>query len=130
MSETRKWIVIAFFAVMISGAASAQELSAEQTEALLFQGPWKVQTGGEHNYFLWRPDGRLCVKMYQADAEACEDDGTWTVKQDQVCYELQWWGKAEDLHALCFRVKATSEDYEAIDALGLPVLRFTVTQSQ
>ena len=114
----------------VSGFAKAEELNADQTQALLFQGPWKIQTGGEINYFLWNSDGTLCVKMYDPNAETCDDTGTWTRDGANVCYVLTWWGKGVDIHELCFNVvRVETGDYEALDAAGLPALRFAMSDS-
>lgn len=118
------------FVLSISTMAKAQELNADETQALLIQGTWKIQTGGEYNYFLWNPDGTLCVKMYDPHAENCDDSGTWTKDGIKVCYKLQWWGKAEDIHDLCFNtVKTGPVNYEALDANGLTALLISIPNS-
>ena len=112
---------------MLPEPATAEELNADETQELLFRGPWQIQTGGETNYFLWNSDGTLCVKMYDPNADNCDDSGTWTRNGAKVCYELPWWGKGVDLHDLCFNVaKTEAESYEALDGLGLPALYFSL----
>jgi len=128
---TRHLFAVALGSVLaLPATAKAEELNAVETQELLSQGPWQIQTGGEINYFLWNSDGTLCVKMYDPNADSCDDSGKWTRDGTNVCYELSWWGKGVDLHDLCFRVIRTeSDDYEAVDGLGLPALRFTVPKS-
>lgn len=127
----RQLFVVAIGCILILPAiAKAEKLNADKTQELLSQAPWQIQTGGEINYFLWNPDGTLCVKMYEPNAESCDDSGTWTRDGTNVCYKLPWWGKGVDLHELCFHVVRTdSSHYEAIDKVGLPALRFTVPES-
>lgn len=125
---TRYLIAIAtVITLAVSGTVKAQELNADETQALLIQAPWKVEAGGVHNYFLWTADGTLCVKMYDPQAESCDDTGTWTRNGTEVCRKLEWWGKAYNLHEACFHVvKTASGGYETISANGLTELQFTM----
>lgn len=120
-------LVIIGLAVAISSAATAEELSAEETEALLFEGPWEIEAGATFNYFQWEPDGTLCVKMFDPQAAKCDDTGSWTRNETIVCYQLQWWGKTYDEHQGCFEIVETEPgSYETFDAGGLPGLKFTI----
>lgn len=122
--------IAAGLAFAMSGTVRAEELDPNQTQALLFQGPWKVESGATYNYFFWASDGTLCVKIHDPHAQGCDDTGTWSRDGTEVCYELQWWGKAYDFHQGCFRiVRSESTGYETIDALGLTGLRFTMLES-
>ena len=113
--------------LVLAGNAGARELDAEETDALLSRGTWQIQTGGEVNYFLWKSDGSLCVKMYDPKAEKCDDLGTWNREGNKVCYKLPWWGKGVGIHDLCFQVDEGEEGkYTAMDDLGLPALNFTM----
>ena len=114
-------------------SASADALDAAQTENLLAQGPWHIQTGGETNYFIWREDGTLCVRMYDPAAEACDDEGTWTRDGSEVCYELSWWGSAYGQDAVCFTVEPVEEgpvDFHAKEKNGMTALYFSVPDAQ
>ena len=115
------------FSLVIAGNTVAKELNAAEAKELLVRGPWQIQTGGEINYFFWKSDGSLCVKMYDPNAEKCDDMGTWNRQGNKVCYKLPWWGKGVDLHDLCFQIDmGDGGKYTAIDGLGLPALSFTM----
>jgi len=130
MLTRRLLAIVTGLVLAISGAVKAEELNADDTQALLIQGLWKVESGAVYNYFFWNSDGTLCVKIYDPQAESCDDTGTWTRDGTEICYELQWWGKAYDLHELCFHIaKTESSGYETIDATGLAALRFTILES-
>lgn len=117
-------------ALAASAVAKAEDLTADATQALLIEGPWQVEAGATFHYFLWNSDGTLCVKIYDPQSESCDDSGSWTRDGTEVCYRLQWWGRAYDQHAGCFRiVKSESNGFETIDAAGLPELKFTIVDS-
>lgn len=123
-------IATATVAIGASGAFS-DELDAAQTQDLLFRAPWAIQAGGAINYFVWDADGTLCVKQFEADEENCDDTGSWSIDGPQVCYSLEWWGKAVDLHELCFRVDAgASGEYKAKDENNLTALTFSVPAAE
>ena len=83
------------------------------------------------NYFLWDPRGTLCVKQFDAADESCDDTGEWTIDERQVCYDLEWWGEAVDLHELCFHVIAGADGvYQAKDENNLTALTFTVPDAE
>ena len=68
--------------------------------------------------------------MYDPNAENCDDSGTWTREGTEVCYELPWWGKGVGISDLCFNVTKTQDgSYEALDAIGLPALYFSLGES-
>lgn len=115
------------FAAILAPGAGAEPLDDGATEALMFRAPWHVQTGGEINYFVWRPDGTLCVTMYDPAADACDDEGPWTREAGEVCYTLDWWGKAVEIHDLCFTVEGGPETFQAKDEVGLTALTFSVS---
>ncbi len=147
--RSRYLIAIAtVLALAVSGTVKAQELNADETQALLIQAPWKVEAytpaltargrhprppsaiGGQRANFLWNSDGTLCVKMFDPQAESCDDTGTWTRDGTEVCRKLEWWGKAYNLHEACFHVvKTESGGYETISANGLTELEFTMLDS-
>lgn len=60
----------------MSPAVNAETLTAEKTKAQLFEGPWQIEAGVSFNYFLWDPDGTLCVKLFDPQADTCDDTGT------------------------------------------------------
>ena len=121
---------IAGLALTFCAEAMAQDLNADETQSVLAAGPWRVEAGATGNYFLWNTDGTLCVKMYDPHAESCDDSGTWTRDGTEVCYQLQWWGKAYDQHEGCFRIaNAERGGYATIDAAGLPELTFSIVAS-
>ena len=127
----RLLIATMFCIPMVIEPAEAGELNAEEVQTLLFEGTWKIQVGAGHDYFIWNSDGTLCVKLYDPNDEACDDHGTWTLDGATICYEVQWWGKAEDLHRLCFdTVEIDSGEYDAVDFTGLSALRFSVGRSE
>ena len=128
---SRYLIAIATVLILaVSGTVKAQELNADETQALLVQAPWKVEAGAVLNYFLWNSDGTLCVKMFDPQAESCDDTGSWTRDGTEVCRKLEWWGKAYNLHEACFHiVKTESGGYETISANGLTELKFTMLDS-
>lgn len=124
------WTIF-FLGLIAITPTGAEELDASQTEELLSGGPWKAtDTGAIYNYWIWNPDGTLCVKANDPAAESCDDTGSWTRERTEVCYELQWWGKAYGLDKGCFHINKADSGYEAIDPSGLPSLRFTVLERQ
>jgi len=125
------YILLIEYSLVLTGSAVAEELDAAKTEELLFRSPWQIQTGGEVNYFLWKSDGSLCVKMYDPNVEKCDDTGTWNRDGNKVCYKLPWWGTGADLHDLCFHVdEGEAGKYTAMDDLGLPALTFTMQNAK
>ena len=78
---------IVFLSLAVSPAAAAERLDAEKTKALLFQGPWRIETGVSFDYFLWKPNRTLCVKLFHPGDSACHDTGSWFRNQTIVCYQ-------------------------------------------
>ena len=114
-------------------SALADPLDAEAVESLMFRAPWHIQTGGETNYFIWRDDGGLCVRMFDPSAETCEDQGTWTRDGAQLCYELGWWGAAIETDKLFFTVEPVHQqpvDFHGKDSKGLTALYFSVPEGE
>ena len=118
--------------MFMSRSIHAEELDAAETEAVLLGGPWKAtDTGAVYNYWIWDSAGTLCVKANDPQSESCDDTGSWKRDGNEVCYELQWWGKVYDLNRGCYRItKVESGGYAFIDPTGLAALRFTVLASE
>jgi hypothetical protein len=128
------WYHLSAFIVGLSltvgPAAKGEKLTAEETKSLLFEGPWQIETDVSFNYFLWDPDGTLCVKLFDPQADTCDDTGSWFRNETIVCYLLQWWGKTVNERQGCFQIVKTEPDvYETLDAGGFSGLKFTVVQT-
>jgi hypothetical protein len=121
---------IVFLSLAVSPAVAAERLDAQRTNALLFQGPWRIEAGASFDYFLWKPDRTLCVKLFDPRDSACHDTGSWFRNQTIVCYQLTWWGGTAGQRYGCFQiVEAGPGLYEALDAGGFPRLEFTVVHA-
>jgi len=132
MVATGRPATILLATLMASSSAIADPLDAEATEALMFAAPWHIQVGGEWNYFIWRDDGSVCVRMYDPAAEACEDEGSWSRDGSELCYELTWWGSAYGQDAACFTVEPVEEgpvDFHAKEPNGMTLLYFSVPEA-
>ena len=133
-----RWVILWYhlsafvigLSLAVNAAAKGDKLSAEETKALMFEGPWQIEAGGSFDYFLWDPDGTLCVKLIDPQADRCDDTGSWFINDTIVCYRLRWWGKIENQRQGCFQIVETEPGhYEALDAGGFLGLKFTVVQT-
>lgn len=127
MKLHRLWFIAVGGSFALCMSAEAGELDAAEVQKLLIHKFWRVESGASSNFLLWHPDGTLCVKVHAADADGCDDTGIWTQDGDKLCYELEWWGKAYNVHQGCMRIRGSeSGGYEMIDANGFVALRFAV----
>ncbi|MCL5776770.1 hypothetical protein M1105_07195 [Limibaculum sp. FT325] len=125
--------LLAMATLMASSSALADPLSPENTQKLMAQAPWHIQTGGLTNYFFWNEDGSLCVRMHDAAAESCDDEGKWHRSCSEICYELTWWGSAYGQDAACFKVEraeGSPVDFHAKESNGMTLLYFSVPGAQ
>lgn len=114
----------------MDSAGYADKLTAEETKALLFEGPWQIEVGVSVNYFVWNANGTLCVKLFDPQADTCDDTGSWFMNGTIVCYRLNWWGKTDNQRQGCFQILEIEPGiFETLDAGSLPSLRFTVVQT-
>ncbi len=127
----RTWLLLGVAVLAGSLPAQAGELGEAQIRDLIAQDFWRVESGASDNFFIWQPDGTLCVKVHAPGDDGCDDAGTWKQDGDRLCYGLSWWGRAYDMHEACMRISRPSGGpYEMIDANGLVAWRFEVPGRQ
>ncbi|MDX1711962.1 MAG: hypothetical protein R3316_12595, partial [Rhodovibrionaceae bacterium] len=120
MRTDRALPIILAALIALQAGAEAGELDGAEIEDLLREDYWRVESGASDNFFVWRSDGTLCVKVHAPGDEGCDDAGPWKQDGDRLCYELEWWGKAYGMHEACMRVsRSQGGAYEMIDANGL-----------
>jgi len=123
-------VLMVTFGLLTNFPANAQALNGTALKELALQGTWQAQhdVGG---YWNWKEDNLVCVRMFEKD-DNCADTGTWAIKDNVICYEFTWWGKAAGVRKNCITVNALGDErYEAIHhggAMDSLFFKFTVLE--
>ena len=73
----------------------------------------------------------VCLRLFDEDAETCDDSGPWTLENGRVCFRMQWWGLADQTTSGCFRIVRTNGDgYQAIDDKGVLLFDFSIESEE
>jgi hypothetical protein len=102
-------------------AQAGSELDADQlktlvtgrTSAMSFQG--NLSNPATVSYWDFKADGSICARFVGSKPkDKCADDGTWQVKGNVLCWELQRIGETHAFKSTCVRVrKVDNKRYEA-----------------
>ena len=122
-------IALAFIAALAVAPVAADTLDTDSVKKLLVNRTW-VQTkaaGPGDNYWVWKADGAVCIRLFDAKQATCDDTGQWTLDAGRVCYEISWWSGGHVEKSGCFRISQPSNKrYKAIRDDGVPLFRFAV----
>ncbi len=129
-SITVRLATVAFSSILaISGSAHANDVQGDALRDLVVGTTWAAEDGW--GFWNWQADNVLCVMTYSPD-EDCTDTGPWTIEDDALCYELEWWGDAYALRENCFVIRALEDGrHEAVardGAVDTAVFAFSVIE--
>ena len=125
----RLWtIALAFIAPLAVTSVAADTLDTDSAKQVLDR-TWVQNNSagpGEH-YWAWKPDGTVCVRLYDAKQPNCDDVGQWTLEAGRVCYEIGWWSGGQADKSGCFRIAQPSNTrYQAVRDNGVSLFQFSV----
>ncbi len=131
MQKINQWRRLASLGLMLTlgllanSPAEAQALNGTAIQKLALQGTWVAdRNAGLPEHWSWGADNTVCLRLLNETGD-CADTGTWTINGDVMCYELTWWGEADDDRINCFTVHAVGDDrYEALYHGGVMVSTF------
>jgi uncharacterized cupredoxin-like copper-binding protein len=125
----RLWtIALAFIAPLAVAPVTADTLDTDSAKQVLNRTWVQNNSGGpaEH-YWTWKPDGTVCIRLYDAKQPNCDDAGQWTLEAGRVCYEIGWWSGGQADKSGCFRIAQPSNTrYQAVRDDGVPLFQFAV----
>ena len=127
--KDRRWlpVLLPMFGAL---PAVAADLPADAVGALVKGKTWtttKVLNYVRTDTWEWRANGIVCLRLDRREGK-CDDSGSWTIKGANVCYQLEWWQRSQDLSSACFSVSDLGNgQYEAKLPSGSSVLRFSVS---
>jgi hypothetical protein len=130
MTKTRKTYLGLVF-LMVALPAGAADLGSDQVRNLANGAMWSTKNMLNSNQlrsFDWKKDGTLCLRLGGTDGK-CDDQGTWKVEGQRMCYELTWWMKSQGMTSACFGVSDLGNgSYEATLPSGTRFMQFTVAR--
>jgi hypothetical protein len=110
--------------------AAAADLAPDAVRKLVSGMMWtteKMLNSTQLRSFDWKRDGTLCLRLGSTSGK-CDDNGTWKIDGQRVCYQLTWWMKSYDLASACLNVADLGNGrYEAKIPSGSTFMEFTVT---
>ena len=107
-------------------AQPGSEVEADQLKALVAGRTWAMSFQGNLSnaatvsFWDFKADGSTCARFVGSKPkDKCADDGTWQVKGNVLCWELQRIGETYAYKSACVRVrKVDDKRYEAIAIEG------------
>ena len=132
MKQMHRILALACLQMGLAAALAAQTLDTQGAREVLRAGTWDAADfGGYDRYWEWREDSTVCLRLFDEDAETCDDSGSWTLENGRVCFRMQWWGLADQSTSGCFRIVRTKGDgYQAIDDKGVLLFDFTIESEE
>lgn len=96
----------------------AEDLGGDDLRAIVENVTWVAEDGW--GFWSWNADNTACVRLYSAEGD-CSDSGAWSIEDNALCYEFEWWGEPYGLRKNCFVVRALGEGrYESLPK-GSPI---------
>ena len=107
-------------------AQAQSDIDADQLTALVTGKKWAMSFQGDLSksatvtYWDFKPDGSICARFVGSQSnDKCADDGTWQLKGNVLCWELQRLGETNNYKSACVRVrKVDDKRYDAIALKG------------
>ncbi|MEP6607900.1 MAG: hypothetical protein ABJA83_04405 [Burkholderiaceae bacterium] len=122
--------VLAIVTIAAALPVLAANLDANALQKLTSGKTWsatKIGTSTQPASFEWKVDGTVCLRLGQSGGK-CDDQGTWKIVGQGVCYQMTWWLKSYDLMSSCLAVEDLGKgDYEAKLPTGGPFFKFKIT---
>ena len=124
------------FTFLVSSVVAAQtaeeQLTAEQLKKLVTGRTWAISMRGDLanpnsvTYWNFHADGSVCARLSGATpSDKCADKGSWNLKGDVLCWDLQTFGEAHGYKSVCVRVrKVNDKRYEVIASPKVPPIAF------
>ncbi len=125
----RQWLIaLAFIAPLAVAPAAADTLDSDSAKKVLNRTWVQNNSGGPGaHYWTWKPDGTVCIRVYDAKQPNCDDVGQWTLEAGRVCYEIGWWSGGQADKSGCFRIAQPSNTrYQAVRDDGVPLFQFSM----
>ena len=99
-------------------ADQLKTLVEAKTWAMSFQG--NLSNPGTVTYWDFKADGSICARFVGSKPkDKCADEGTWQVKGNVLCWELQRIGETYGYKSTCVRArKVDNKRYDAIAVEG------------
>jgi len=116
-------------AMLVALPAGAADLAPDAVRKLVSGMMWtteKMLNSTQLRSFDWKKDGTLCLRLGGTSGR-CDDNGTWKIDGQRVCYQLTWWMKSQDMASACLSVADLGNDrYVAKIPSGSTFMEFTV----
>ena len=115
-------LVVLFGSLAAHAQATAEGQNAEQMKGLVIGRTWALSFQGNLSnpstvtYWDFKADGSVCARFSGSKAkDKCADDGTWQLKGEVLCWNLQRIGETYAYKSVCVRARKVDEQrYEAI----------------
>ena len=106
-------------------ADQLKTLVAGRTWAMSFQGD--LSKSATVTYWDFKADGTICARFVGSKPQdTCADDGTWQLKGNVLCWELQRLGVTNNYKSACVRVrKMDGKRYDAFAVKGFKMAPVT-----
>jgi hypothetical protein len=123
---------LAMIVILCPIAAHAQassEEDADQLKTLVVGRTWAMSFQGDLSksptvtYWDFKADGSICARFVGSKpSDKCADDGTWQLKGNVLCWELQRLGETNSYKSACVRARRVdNKRYDAVPVKGLKV---------
>jgi hypothetical protein len=86
---------------------AAEALGGPKLQELALGGVWASEN--DWGFWEWHADNTVCLRVNSAEGD-CDDHGTWSLDGNVLCYELEWYGRGEDVRKNCFTVHALDDN--------------------
>ena len=114
-------------------AQATSEQDADQLKTLVVGKTWAMSFQGDLSksatvtYWDFKADGSICARFVGSKPEdTCADDGTWQLKGNVLCWELQRLGVTNSYKSACVRVrKVDDKRYDAFAVKGFKMAPVT-----
>ena len=127
---------LAMIVILCPIAVNAQAISeedADQLKALVVGRTWAMSFQGDLSksatvtYWDFKADGSICARFVGSKPkDNCADDGTWQLKGNVLCWELQRLGETNSYKSACVRArKVDNKRYDAIAVEGFKMAPVT-----
>lgn len=122
----RRLTMIVFLCPIGVHAQAGAEEDADQLKTLVAGKTWAMAFQGDLSdsatltYWDFKADGSICARFAGSKPkDKCADDGTWQVKGNVLCWELQRIGETYGYKSACVRArKVDNKRYEAVAVEG------------